>query len=397
MPHEIQKVVSRSQAVDRAIDRASAPEATPFPACPATPDPLHDGVSSLTYPDNTDRLGGGKTNLFGGKCQVMPSIRVPFTHRRPPAHDERTLTLEPPDLASAAAQPPLTYDDRRLRGFMQVMFDVLYNWNMQTGAISFTEQLDELLGLEPGGFPRTLRGWLERIHPDDRDRVGNVLWASVSDWSPFDCEYRLQRGDGSWAMVHDQGVIVADDAGEQANMIGAMRDVTAEHEARLALHDASAELKRSERALRRQATILDERNTALRVLLEQRETDRRELEQRLVGNIERLIEPTLDRLSRALRHRPERLEVEALRVNLHEIVGPFSSRLAATNGGPPLTRRETEVANLVRLGHSSAEIAEALHISLSTVAFHRATIRRKLGLPKRGHHLATHLASMARD
>ncbi len=66
-------------------------------------------------------------------------------------------------------------------------------------------------------------------------------------------------------------------------MIGAMRDVTKEHEARLALREASEELTRSERALRRQATILDERNTALRVLLEQREQDRRELEQRVVA------------------------------------------------------------------------------------------------------------------
>ena len=356
-------------------------------------------MTSLTYPDNSDRLQVGKTNLFGGKCQVMPSIRLPFTHRRQPAIGDEVITLPSPDVATVDnLQPPLTYDDRRLHGFLQVMFDVLYNWNIQTGAISFTEQLDELLGLPLGGFPRTLQGWLDRIHPDDRDRVGEVLSASVTGWTPFDCEYRLQRGDGSWAMVHDQGVIVANDAGEQANMIGAMRDITAEHEARLALQDATAELRRSERALRRQATILDERNTALRVLLEQRETDRRELEQRLVGNLEQLIEPTLDRLSRALRHRPERLEVEALRVNLHEIVGPFGSRLAKTNGsGPPLTRRETEVANLVRLGRSSAEIADALHISLSTVAFHRATIRRKLGLAKRGPHLTTHLASMARD
>ena len=59
-------------------------------------------------------------------------------------------------------------------------------------------------------------------------------------------------------------------------------------------------LARSERALRRQATILDERNAALRVLLEQREQDHRELEQRIVQNVEQLIEPTLDRLSRTL-------------------------------------------------------------------------------------------------
>ena len=134
------------------------------------------------------------------------------------------------------------------------------------------------------------------------------------------------------------------------------------------------------------------------MLLEQREQDRTELEERVVGNVEQLIEPTLDRLSKLLRHRPERLELEALRVNLREIVGPFAQRLRDVKGdAAPLTRRETEVANLVRLGKTSDEIAEALHISRSSVAFHRANIRRKLGIPKRGPHLATHLASLGGD
>ena len=134
------------------------------------------------------------------------------------------------------------------------------------------------------------------------------------------------------------------------------------------------------------------------MLLEQREQDRTELEERVVGNVEQLIEPTLDRLSKTLRHRPERMELEALRVNLSEIVGPFAQRLRDVKGdAAPLTRRETEVANLVRLGKTSDEIAEALHIGRSSVAFHRANIRRKLGIPKRGPHLATHLASLGGD
>ena len=94
-------------------------------------------------------------------------------------------------------------------------------------------------------------------------------------------------------------------------------------------------LARSERALRRQATILDERNTALKVLLEQREQDQRELEQRIVSNVDQLIEPTLERLSRSFRHRPERLELDALRANLREIVGPFGQRLAESGAGRP--------------------------------------------------------------
>ena len=407
------------------------------------------------------------------------------------------------------AQPPLTYSDPRLRAFLSVTFDILYDWNIQTGAIYFGEQLDRMLGLRPGVFPRSVDGWFGRLHRNDRERVRDAVWLSVSRCAPFRCEYRLRHGDGSYRLIHDQGVILADEAGDPANMIGAMRDITSEREAQLALRevnelqrvlfrlpspamqvDASGayldaderalaffertrdemlaaaisddfppevcatvageldrdgkpveldvtctvhgqpktllltvipahlgdersyfllgtditeqramqdQLSRSERALRRQATISDERNTALRVLLEQREHDRRELEQRIVQNVEHLIDPTLDRLSRALRHRPERLEIEAVRMNLREIVGPFGHRIAGTNGGRPLTRRETEVANLVRLGKTSAEIAAALHISASSVAFHRANVRRKLGLPKGGPRLETHLAALGRD
>jgi DNA-binding CsgD family transcriptional regulator/PAS domain-containing protein len=413
-------------------------------------------------------------------------------------------------VTGTAPQPPLTESDPRLRAFLRVNFDVLYDWNIQTGAVYFAEQLDELLGLPPGGFPRSLEGWLLRVHPLDHDAVCADLWESVTTNRSFQGEYRLRREDGTYITVSDQGVILRDAAGTPTNMIGAIRDVTGDREVERARRDADElrsvlfkigtpamqvdaagdyvdaapaaieffersaeemlagnvaddfpatvlelirgdapadesgaeievdcvvrgatkslvlrvipshigdeqgffllgteitaqkqlqrELVRSERALRRQALITDERNAALRVLLEQREQDRAELEQRIVGNVEQLIEPTLDRLSRTLTHRPERLELEAMRVNLREIVGPFAERLRAAGGdGLPLTRRETEVANLIRLGKTSDEIAAALHVSHSSVAFHRANIRRKLGIPKRGPHLATHLATLARD
>jgi DNA-binding CsgD family transcriptional regulator/PAS domain-containing protein len=439
----------------------------------------------------------------------MPSIRIPLALRRALKPDAG-ITLSSPGLAGTAAQAPLTWGDPRLLAFLQVTFDVLYDWNIQTGAIYFSEQLDDMLGLAPGAFPRSLEGWLDHVHPNDHDAICDDLWKSVTTGRPFYGEYRLGRADGTYLMVGDQGIILTDAAGQPTNMVGAMRDVSREREAEraqreadelrsvlfkigkpamqidaagnyvdaaptaleffertpeqmlkanlrddfpsevlrhivessdldesgeelevdcvvggnpkslvltvipchigedrgyfllgtdvTALKDLQRELARSERALRRQATILDERNAALRVLLEQREQDRVELEQRIVSNVEQLIEPTLDRVSRMLRHQPERLELEAVRVNLREIVGPFAQRLTAANGdGSPLTRRETEVANLVRLGKTSDEIARALHVSRSSVAFHRANIRRKLGLAKRGPQLGTHLAAMGRD
>ena len=419
-----------------------------------------------------------------------------------------TWTSPRPGIASTSPQPGLI-DDRRLRAVLDLQFDVLYDWNIKTGAIYFAEQLDAMLGLPPGGFPRNLQGWLEHVHPAEHDEVRDGLWTSVSTGQPFRSEYRLRRADGRYVTVSDRGVTLSDAAGEPANMIGAMRDVAGEREAQQVLREACElrnvlfrigkpamqvdsagdyvdatptalaffqrsademlggnvrddfppevvallgeqdldergvelevecavnsevknlmltvlpchigaergyfllgtdispqkalqhELARSESEQRRQATILDERNTVLRVLLDQREQDRAELEQGIVGNVELLIEPSLDRLGKALAHRPERLEVEAIRANLREIVSPFAQRLAGQAGsGQPLTNRQTQVANLVRLGKTSAEIAEALHISSSAVAFHRANIRRRLGLPKRGPHLAAHLGGIGRE
>lgn len=434
----------------------------------------------------------------------MPSFRIPPPLRHILPARGADVSVASTGSAGGEPQPPFTARDKRLQAFLDVTFDVLYDWNIETGAIAFADRIDEMLGLSAGEFPRSIEGWLDRIHLDDRDATMEALSQSILDGAPFSCDYRLRRGDGSWATVSDQGVMLKNRGGRVTNMIGAIRDVTRERasqairreadelrrvlfdlpspamqvdehgayvdaddhalaffkrtrEAMLAANVADdfpgaviqtiaggeagelevscvvqgtmrhlllsvvptrisggsgcfllgaditeqkamqEALTRSERALRRQATILDERNAALKVLLEQREQDQRELAQRIVSNVDQLIEPTLERLSRSFRHRPERLEIDALRANLREIFGPFGQRLAESGGGPALTRREREVADLVRHGRTSAEIAEALHVSRAAVAFHRANIRRKLGIPKHGPRLAAHLDAMTRD
>jgi PAS domain-containing protein/DNA-binding CsgD family transcriptional regulator len=436
----------------------------------------------------------------------VPSRRIPKYFYK----GVRVESAERQGAADGWDQPALTWSDPRLAAFLQVNFDVLYDWNVQTGTIYFSEQLDLLLGYPLGQFPRTFHGWLEHLHPEDRADASEQLWEAVRDDRVFQGEYRMRRVDGDYIWITDQAIVLTDEQGRPTDVVGAMKDVTQAREARRAQREAEElrrvlfrissptwhvdaggryldadgsalvffertreemlagsveedfpaevanllqadrlgpersaqvevdclvndttktlvltaipcyfgdertyfllgtditaqktlqrELARSERALLRQATILDERNAALRVLLAQREEDRRELEDRIVHNVEHLIEPSIERLSKTMRHRPERLEIEALHQNLREIVGPFAKRLLGSGDGrAPLTRREFEVADMVRLGKTTAEIAAALHISQSAVSFHRANIRTKLGLPKGGPQLATHLAALARE
>ncbi|MHB1568264.1 MAG: response regulator transcription factor [Solirubrobacteraceae bacterium] len=53
--------------------------------------------------------------------------------------------------------------------------------------------------------------------------------------------------------------------------------------------------------------------------------------------------------------------------------------------GPPdgLSEREVEVLRMIALGHTNAEIAEQLYLSVRTVETHRAHIQQKLNLGSR--------------
>jgi DNA-binding CsgD family transcriptional regulator/PAS domain-containing protein len=154
-------------------------------------------------------------------------------------------------------------------------------------------------------------------------------------------------------------------------------------------------LERSEETLRRQKASLEDANAALRVLLDQRNRDRDDLERTIGDNLQSLVLPLLERL-RAHLADPEEICLDAAIGNLRELTRPFvPSTRQAEEGLQLLTPREREIANLIRMGRTSSEIAEALYISPTTVAHHRKNLRRKLGLPPRGPRLASALAVMS--
>jgi signal transduction histidine kinase len=70
--------------------------------------------------------------------------------------------------------------------------------------------------------------WLDRIHPDDRERVEMVINEIMKSTSrdTFDVEYRFLRDDGSYAYVYDRGKILRNQDGKPVRMIGAVQNIT---------------------------------------------------------------------------------------------------------------------------------------------------------------------------
>jgi len=59
------------------------------------------------------------------------------------------------------------------------------------------------------GFPfseQIGRGWINALHPDDRQRVSNAWNNSVADRAPYDIEYRIRRFDGVYRWFKTRGV-----------------------------------------------------------------------------------------------------------------------------------------------------------------------------------------------
>lgn len=172
---------------------------------------------------------------------------------------------------------------------------------------------------------------------------------------------------------------------------GAIR-VVVSHEEITELKLAEEALRQSKSALEAQKQHLEEANIALKVLLRQRETDKLELEQKVLANIKELVFPYIEKLKRAPLRAKDQTAVEIIESHLNNIISPLLQRLSNIN--IILTPQELQVATLVKDGRSSKEIAEILNVSDTTVHFHRKNLRRKFGLNNTATNLRSYLMSI---
>jgi DNA-binding CsgD family transcriptional regulator len=154
---------------------------------------------------------------------------------------------------------------------------------------------------------------------------------------------------------------------------------------------AEGSLRKREVELKAQSHHLAEVNTALKVLLKQREDDKKELGENVLSNVKELISPYLERLKKSRLNTNQKTLINILDSNLSNMISPFISKLSSKYFN--LTPGEVRVANLVKEGKTNKEIAELLCISKNTVLFHRYNIRQKLGLKNKKINLRSHLLS----
>ncbi len=138
---------------------------------------------------------------------------------------------------------------------------------------------------------------------------------------------------------------------------------------------------------------LEEANIALTVLLKKRDKDKKRLEEQVLANTKELIIPYLEKLNKTHLTRDQRSCLEIVDKNLKELTSPFIRSLSSKF--LKLTPAELQVANLIRHGMTTKEIATTLNLSVETINNHRKHIRKKSGITNKKINLQTILSSFS--
>ncbi len=173
--------------------------------------------------------------------------------------------------------------------------------------------------------------------------------------------------------------------GSQSFLFSFFNDVTKKNQMVKSLKEREAELKIKTQNLK-------EANTALKSLLKKRDSDRMELEEKVLFNVKEMITPYIKKLREMELDEKQGIYLTILESNLKDIISPFSPKLTSRHF--KLTKSELQIAKLVRMGITSKEIAELMGLSRRTIESHRDRIRKKIGLDSRRRNLRTFLMSI---
>lgn len=199
----------------------------------------------------------------------------------------------------------------------------------------------------------------------------------------YGIEHHIEKQNGATVILSINAGPLMDDRGEVTGIAAIVEEIT---DQKMADDDREKLIQE----LVRQSAQLEELNKALKVLLNQREKDKEDLQEKIISNVRSMVLPYLEKTSMGLTGE-RKVCLDVALFNLNDLFSSLGTTLNSKSYN--LTPRELEVANLVKQGKSNKEIADLLDISVRSVESHRRMIRRKLGLKGKDRNLRTYLLS----
>nr|UDM54156.1 TPL3103 [Tolypothrix sp. PCC 7910] len=139
-------------------------------------------------------------------------------------------------------------NEERLRVALEAAQMGTWDWNILTGEIKWSANLEALFGLAPGEFDGRYETFISRLHPDDRDRVLKAIHAALATGVDYKIEFRVVYPNGNIRWALSQGKVFYNEIGQPVRMAGVDLDITERKHSEAEIQENAAWLKLAQKA-----------------------------------------------------------------------------------------------------------------------------------------------------
>ena len=103
-----------------------------------------------------------------------------------------------------------------------------WDWDYLTGKHQVNQRWLDMLGLTPDELDHYVSDWDNRIHPEDRDRVHQLIAKHIESSTPYVVEFRMKHKQGHWVWIQGSGAVVerAPVSGRPIRLCGTHQNIT---------------------------------------------------------------------------------------------------------------------------------------------------------------------------
>ena len=136
--------------------------------------------------------------------------------------------------------------------------DGLWDWDLLSNTVFYSDRFREILGYTPAEFPGTIDSLRSRLHPEDAEAVWTAIKRHLQERVPYRVEYRLQTKSGDYRWFLAGGQAIWNSEGKAIRMSGSIQDITERKQGELNLKAALSEIKELKEKLEVERAYLQE-------------------------------------------------------------------------------------------------------------------------------------------
>ncbi|MFI7586395.1 PAS domain S-box protein [Spongisporangium articulatum] len=196
------------------------------------PDDMHvfvDAVERVASGENV--LMVGRMHDVDGEWHYLEMSMIPVRDAAGTVTEFYSTTRDVTDRERAtaellAATEEIAQRSARMEAAERIAGFGVWNWDLTTGLVTWSEQMHRIFGTDPGTFDGTLDTYLSYVHEGDRTWVNETVGEALKHGQNYEMQHRIVRTDGEVRIFHVHGGAEFDAAGTMVRLAGTGQDVT---------------------------------------------------------------------------------------------------------------------------------------------------------------------------